>query len=81
MTSAAGPIAVSLETEGPSAGAIRRCFCLHRPAPAAARPLPRPGPWAPSLTCPFSPHRHLHNNRIQRLGTHSLEGLDSLETL
>lgn len=70
------PIILSLETAldhwGHSA-----CFLLHLPtyAPTLAQGC------GTCVTCPSFPHRHLHNNHIQHLGTHSFEGLRNLETL
>lgn len=58
--------------------------CHHCPAHTAACLVFPPG--APVLWVPHLMHlslfcRHLHNNRIQRLGPHSFAGLHNLETL
>lgn len=48
------------------------CVLFHSLAPVLSAPI---------LMRLSFPCRHLHNNRIQHLGTHSFEGLHNLETL
>lgn len=70
------PIILSLETALDHWG-----HCLLLPPPSYLRPCPPTPGCGTCVMCPSFPCRHLHNNRIQHLGTHSFEGLRNLETL
>lgn len=76
-------ISLSLEERGETTEGIL-CFSLRFPTPAAvdtSSALAGPEVVPHTLTCLSFPHRHLHNNHIQHVGTHSFEGLHNLETL